>query len=292
MPSASLSPSSRGGSSVLASPSRGVRKIARLLAAGHEGGAVGEGRRPSSARELIVFLDAAAHLGRTASSCSALGVVHRRVHGRRSRLPDGLRISGIEDRGILEHRLPVVGAQPGVVVGAGDAVARVLDRALLGPGRVDGGKLAGLGSLRLADGRILEWRMNTPIRAGSRADMHVFVHSVSIENRSSRKEIDDFSSVTAAVVAAVDCRAAGRAHIPCGDVRRLAGRRTCPFGDTLNVRKYPFQQLAEAVCLSQRDGAADDRQVHRRRQSAGTFRHLPEWKQKQLVRYRWCQIWH
>ena len=64
-----------------------------------------------------------------------------------------------------------------------------------------------------------------------------------------------------------------------------------PFGDTLNVRKYPCEQFAEA-------GAYPNGTVLQMTgKCTGGVNLLdisgqPEWKQEQLVRYRWCQIWH
>ena len=64
-----------------------------------------------------------------------------------------------------------------------------------------------------------------------------------------------------------------------------------PFGDTLNVRKYPSGQ-------SQKQAAYPNGTVL---QMTGTctggvnlldISGQPEWKQEQQVRYRWCQIWH
>jgi hypothetical protein len=64
-----------------------------------------------------------------------------------------------------------------------------------------------------------------------------------------------------------------------------------PFGDTLNVRKYPSSN-------SQKQAAYPNGAVLQMtgKCTGGIDLHdisgMPEWKQKQLVRYRWCQIWH
>ena len=63
------------------------------------------------------------------------------------------------------------------------------------------------------------------------------------------------------------------------------------FGDTLNVRKYPSGE-------SQKQAAYPNGTVLQMTgKCTGDVNLLdisgqPEWKQKQLVRYRWCQIWH
>ena len=64
-----------------------------------------------------------------------------------------------------------------------------------------------------------------------------------------------------------------------------------PFGDTLNVRKYPSGN-------SQKQAAYPNGTVLQMTgKCTGGVNLLdisgqPEWKQEQLVRYRWCQIWH
>ncbi|MDH4985796.1 SH3 domain-containing protein [Aminobacter anthyllidis] len=64
-----------------------------------------------------------------------------------------------------------------------------------------------------------------------------------------------------------------------------------PFGDTLNIRKYPSNG-------SQKQAAYPNGMVL---QMTGkctggidllNISHLPDWKQEQRVRYRWCQVWH
>jgi len=64
-----------------------------------------------------------------------------------------------------------------------------------------------------------------------------------------------------------------------------------PFGDTLNVRKYPSGN-------SQKQGAYPEGTVLQMTgKCTGGVNLLdisgqPEWKQKQAIRYRWCEIWH
>lgn len=63
------------------------------------------------------------------------------------------------------------------------------------------------------------------------------------------------------------------------------------FGDTLNVRKYPSGS-------SQKQSAYPNGTVLQMtgKCTGGTnlldISGQPEWKQRQQVRYRWCQIWH
>lgn len=64
-----------------------------------------------------------------------------------------------------------------------------------------------------------------------------------------------------------------------------------PFGDTLNIRKYPSN-------ASQKQAAYPDGAVLQMtgKCTGGVdlfdIQHLPEWKQQQRVRYLWCQVWH
>ena len=64
-----------------------------------------------------------------------------------------------------------------------------------------------------------------------------------------------------------------------------------PFGDTLNVRKYPASS-------SQKQAAYPNGTVLQMTgKCTGGVNLLdiaskPDWKQAQLVRYRWCEIWH
>jgi hypothetical protein len=64
-----------------------------------------------------------------------------------------------------------------------------------------------------------------------------------------------------------------------------------PFGDVLNVRKYP-------ASTSQKQGAYPNGTVLQMTgKCTGGVNLLdiggqPEWKQRQLVRTRWCQVWH
>lgn len=64
-----------------------------------------------------------------------------------------------------------------------------------------------------------------------------------------------------------------------------------PHGDTLNVRKYPANS-------SQKQAAyPNDTVLQMTGKCTGGVNLLdiatqPKWKQEELVRYRWCQVWH
>lgn len=64
-----------------------------------------------------------------------------------------------------------------------------------------------------------------------------------------------------------------------------------PFGDTLNVRKYP-------ASTSQKQAAYPNGTVLQMTgKCTGGVNLLdittqPAWKQENAVRYRWCQVWH
>jgi hypothetical protein len=117
----------------LAAVARGA-EIARLLAALLVGRTISE--RPVLHRHgRIVLLDAAAHfveqrrpeLGRVGHERFLVGVLGLEMGADRR----------IEHGGVPEHLLPIVGAQPGIIVYALDAVMRVGDRPLLGRRRYE-----------------------------------------------------------------------------------------------------------------------------------------------------------
>lgn len=64
-----------------------------------------------------------------------------------------------------------------------------------------------------------------------------------------------------------------------------------PWGDTLNVRKYPSN-------VSQKQAAYPNGTVLQMtgRCTQGVnlldIAHLSHWKQEQHVRFRWCEVWH
>ncbi len=97
-------------------------EILRLLATGDiahpvEPGAIGRRHR------TVIFLDAAAHFGKQCL-LQRLGVRHRRLLVEVLRLQMGAD-RRIEDGRILEHRLPVVIAHPGVIIRARNTVTSV-----------------------------------------------------------------------------------------------------------------------------------------------------------------------
>lgn len=64
-----------------------------------------------------------------------------------------------------------------------------------------------------------------------------------------------------------------------------------PWGDVLNVRKYPSSQSQKQAAYP---NGAVMQMTGRCTDGLDLFdiSHLPEWKQKQAVRYRWCEVWH
>lgn len=64
-----------------------------------------------------------------------------------------------------------------------------------------------------------------------------------------------------------------------------------PWGDTLNVRKYP-------ASYSRKQSAYPNGTVLSMtgRCTGGVdlldIQHLPQWKQRQIIRGRWCEVWH
>lgn len=104
-------------------------EIMRLLAAGHEQCAIGIGA-VSYRNGGIILLDAALHL-RKQLFLKCAGVAHRRFHIGVFRLQMGAD-RGVENGCVLEHGLPVIGPEPCVIVGAGNAVMRVLNRPFFG----------------------------------------------------------------------------------------------------------------------------------------------------------------
>ncbi len=111
-----------------AAAARGA-KIMRLFAAGHEKRAIGIGS-VIDGHGGIVLLDAALHLLEQLF-LKRLGVAHRRFHIGVFRLQMGAD-GGVQNGGVLEHGLPVIGPEPGVIVGAGDTVMRILNRPFFG----------------------------------------------------------------------------------------------------------------------------------------------------------------
>ena len=64
-----------------------------------------------------------------------------------------------------------------------------------------------------------------------------------------------------------------------------------PFGDTLNVRKYPAGSSQKQAAYP--NGAV----LQMTGRCTGGINLLdianqPAWKQEQKIRYRWCEVWH
>ena len=82
---------------------------------------------------------------------------------------------------------------------------------------------------------------------------------------------------------------AGRAQATAFAAWEVAG---VAWGDTLNIRKYPSS-------TSQKQSAyPNGRALSMTGRCTGEGPNLldtvswPQWKQKQAVRYRWCEVWH
>lgn len=81
---------------------------------------------------------------------------------------------------------------------------------------------------------------------------------------------------------------AGQAHAAVFAAWKVTG---VPFGDTLNIRKYP-------ASISQRQAAYPNGAILQMtgRCTGGVdlldIAGQPAWQQKQLIRYRWCEVWH
>lgn len=80
----------------------------------------------------------------------------------------------------------------------------------------------------------------------------------------------------------------GQSHATVFAAWQVAG---VPFGDTLNARKYPSN-------TSQRQAAFPNGTVLQMtgRCTGGIdlldIAGQPHWKQRQAIRYRWCEVWH
>lgn len=65
-----------------------------------------------------------------------------------------------------------------------------------------------------------------------------------------------------------------------------------PWGDTLNIRKYPSETSRKQAAYP--NGTV--LQMTGRCTGGGPdlldIAHLADWKQMQTVRYRWCEVWH
>ncbi|MBZ9741063.1 MULTISPECIES: SH3 domain-containing protein [unclassified Mesorhizobium] len=93
---------------------------------------------------------------------------------------------------------------------------------------------------------------------------------------------------TAFAVASLTLVFSGQSHATVFAAWQVAN---VPFGDTLNVRKYPSG-------TSQKQAAYPNGTVLQMTgRCTGGMNLLdiagqPAWKQQQTVRYRWCEVWH
>lgn len=96
------------------------------------------------------------------------------------------------------------------------------------------------------------------------------------------------SSIAVLAATLVASQVANQAHAAAFAAWEVKG---VPFGDTLNVRKYPSgtsqKQSAypNGTVLQMTGKCTNGVNLH---DIAGQ----PRWKQAQIVRYRWCQVWH
>ncbi|MER9652578.1 SH3 domain-containing protein [Mesorhizobium sp. M0152] len=95
-------------------------------------------------------------------------------------------------------------------------------------------------------------------------------------------------TATAFAVASLSLASTGQSHATVFAAWQVAN---VPFGDTLNVRKYPSG-------TSQKQAAYPNGTVLQMtgRCTGGInlldIANRPAWQQRQAVRYRWCQVWH
>ncbi len=64
-----------------------------------------------------------------------------------------------------------------------------------------------------------------------------------------------------------------------------------PWGDTLNVRKYPSSKSQKQAAYPNETPLA---MTGRCTENLNLFNieTLPSWQRAQAVRYRWCEVWH
>jgi len=100
-------------------------------------------------------------------------------------------------------------------------------------------------------------------------------------------------SATRALVAAVALSAAATIQMGTADATVFAAWEVAnvPWGDTLNVRKYPASTSQKQAAYP--NGTALQ-MTGRCTQDLNLLdiSHWPHWKQRQAVRYRWCEVWH
>ncbi|WP_312037249.1 SH3 domain-containing protein [Mesorhizobium caraganae] len=96
------------------------------------------------------------------------------------------------------------------------------------------------------------------------------------------------STAAALAVASTVLAFTGQSHATAFAAWQVAG---VPFGDTLNIRKYPSN-------ASQKQAAYPNGTILQMTgKCTGGLNLLeiagkPDWKQKQAIRYQWCQVWH
>ena len=96
------------------------------------------------------------------------------------------------------------------------------------------------------------------------------------------------NTAAALAVASTVLAFTGQSHATAFAAWQVAG---VPFGDTLNVRKYPSN-------ASQKQAAYPNGTILQMTgKCTGGLNLLeiagkPDWKQKQAIRYQWCQVWH
>lgn len=95
-------------------------------------------------------------------------------------------------------------------------------------------------------------------------------------------------TAAALAVASTVLASAGQSHAIAFAAWQVSG---VPYGDTLNARKYPSGS-------SQKQAAYPNGAVLQMTGHCTSGINLldiagqPHWKQRQAVRYRWCEIWH
>ncbi|MCV3210469.1 SH3 domain-containing protein [Mesorhizobium sp. YC-39] len=97
-----------------------------------------------------------------------------------------------------------------------------------------------------------------------------------------------FRTVAAFAVASITLAHAGQSHATVFAAWQVTN---VPFGDTLNVRKYPSGASQKQAAYP--NGAV----LQMTGKCTGGINLLdianqPAWKQEQKIRYRWCEVWH
>ncbi|TIR29279.1 MAG: SH3 domain-containing protein [Mesorhizobium sp.] len=97
-----------------------------------------------------------------------------------------------------------------------------------------------------------------------------------------------FRAVAALVIASTVLAFTGQSHATVFAAWQVTN---VPFGDTLNVRKYPAGSSQKQAAYP--NGAV----LQMTGKCTGSINLLdiakqPVWKQEQKIRYRWCEVWH